>query len=43
MTNKNETRTPETKQPSVNKDMELQVEELEERIAPIKLVPGRDK
>ena len=43
MTNKHETRKPETKLPAKDKDTELQVEELEERIAPVKLVPGKDR
>ena len=39
MSNKNETRKPETKKlPSKDKDTELQVEELEERISPMKYV-----
>ena len=37
MTRKDETRKPETKLP---KDAELEVVELEERIAPIALTPG---
>ncbi len=37
MSNKNETRKPETKKlPAKDKDTELQVEELEERVAPMK-------
>ena len=37
MTDKHETRKPETKKlPAKDKDAELQVEELEERIAPVK-------
>ena len=42
MTPKNETRKPETKLPN-EKDAELQVTELEERIAPISLTPGKGK
>ena len=40
MTHKDETRKPETKLPN-KKDEELQVTELEERIAPVKFVPGK--
>jgi hypothetical protein len=37
MSNKNETRKPEPKKaPVKDKDSELQVEELEERVAPVK-------
>jgi len=37
MSNKNETRKPEPKKlPAKDKDTELQVEELEERVAPMK-------
>ena len=37
MSNKNDTRKPEPKKtPAPAKDSELQVEELEERIAPVK-------
>jgi hypothetical protein len=43
MSNNNETRKPETKLPAKDKVTELQVEELEERIAPISLTPGRGK
>jgi len=42
MSNKNETRKPETK-PTKDQESELQVTELEERIAPISLTPGRGK
>jgi hypothetical protein len=43
MSSKNETRKPETKLPKKDKDVELQVEELEERIAPIALTPGKGR
>ena len=39
MTDKNETRKSEKKLPA--KESELEVTELEERIAPIKLTPGK--